>query len=309
MQIFRETKIDFLGKRRIAYIISAAAIVIGLISLIFHGGIKYSIDFTGGTSLQIAFEKPIDAGDIRGSISELGFSKAEIKKIGMESNNEFFIRVEQIGEGAETSEMIEAKLTEAFPDNPYDIRAVTEIGPKIGSELRQAAILAILISLLGILIYVSWRFEFKFAVGAVIALFHDVLITLGIFSLLNLEISLAVVAAFLTIVGYSLNDTIVVYDRIRENLKTYRREKYQNILNISINQTLTRTIVTSLTTLIVVLVLFLFGGSVIHNFSLALIIGVLIGTYSSVFVASPIVLEWYLKFEHSKTRKATRSAR
>ncbi|MBD3377054.1 protein translocase subunit SecF [candidate division KSB1 bacterium] len=309
MQFFRETNINFTGQRRYAYIFSAILILIGLISLLFHGGIEYSIDFTGGTSLQVAFEKPIDAGQIRNAIADIGFGNAEIKQIGLDSENQFIIRVEQMEEGADIATTLENELTKDISENPYDIRAVTEIGPKIGGELRQAAMMAILFALLGILIYISWRFEFKFAVGAVIALFHDVLITLGVFSILNLEVSLAVVAAFLTIVGYSLNDTIVVFDRIRENLKVMRRETIENIFNYSLNQTLSRTVITSVTTLIVVLVLFFLGGEVIHDFSFALIIGVIIGTYSSLYVASPLVLEWQLRTDQKKIRKSSRSSR
>jgi preprotein translocase SecF subunit len=292
MQFFKELHINFIEKRKLAYIISGALILIGLLSLIINVGPRYSIDFTGGTSLQVKFEKSIDAGDLRNSLADIGFGDAEIKSIGASSENEFIIRVEQMSEGTEVATEMERELVRDFPDNPYDIRSAVEIGPKIGGELRRAAIVAVFVSLLGILIYISLRFEFKFAVGAVAALFHDVLITLGIFSLLGLEISLAVVAAFLTIVGYSLNDTIVVYDRIRENVKIIRRDTPENIMNISLNQTLNRTVVTSLTTLMVVVVLYILGGDVIHNFAFALIIGVIIGTYSSIFVASPVVLEW-----------------
>jgi preprotein translocase SecF subunit len=183
---------------------------------------------------------------------------------------------------------------------------VEKVGPKIGAELRKAALWAIIIALFFILLYISWRFEFIFAVGAIAALFHDVLITLGVFSVLRLEISLAIIAAFLTIVGYSLNDTIVVFDRIRENLKVLRRETYENIINTSINQSLSRTIVTSLTTLIVVSILYFFGGEVIHNFAFALIIGVLIGTYSSIFIASPILVEWEKRRELKKAGTLTK---
>ncbi len=309
MQFFRETNINFTGQRRYAYVFSALLILIGLVSLLFHRGIEYSIDFTGGTSLQISFEKPIDAGQIRNSISDIGFGNAEIKQIGTDSENQFIIRVEQMQEGSDIATVLEDELTKDISDNPYDIRAVMEIGPKIGGELRQAAMMAILFALLGILIYISWRFEFKFAVGAVVALFHDVLITLGVFSILNLEVSLAVVAAFLTIVGYSLNDTIVVFDRIRENLKVMRRESPENIFNYSLNQTLSRTVITSLTTLLVVLVLYFIGGEVIHDFSFALIIGIVIGTYSSLYVASPLVLEWQLRTDQKKIRKSSRSSR
>ncbi len=302
MQFFRDLNINFVGKRKIGYVISAALLVIGLVSLIAHGGPRYGIDFTGGTSLQLKFENDISAGDLRSSLANVGYADAEIKRIGLPEENEFIIRVEKLEEGEDAASKMEAQLTQDYPDNPYDIRSVVEVGPKIGGELRRAAVMAVLISLLGILIYISWRFEFKFAVGAVAALFHDVIITVGVFSLLNLEISLAVVAAFLTIVGYSLNDTIVVYDRIRENTKILRRENFINIVNTSLNQTLSRTVITSLTTLIVVLVLYIMGGEVIHDFSFALIIGIVIGTYSSIFVASPIVLEWQSRTE-AKTGK------
>lgn len=292
MQFFKELHIDFIGKRNIAYIFSGALILIGLVSLILHKGPEYSIDFTGGTSLELKFEKTITAGDLRNSLGTVGLGNAEIKQIGSASSNEFIIRAEQMGEGTEVASIVEQQFTKDFPDNAYDVRSAVEIGPKIGGELRRAAVVAVFISLLGILIYISLRFEFKFAVGAVVALFHDVLITLGFFSLLGLEISLAVVAAFLTIVGYSLNDTIVVFDRIRENVKIIRRDTPENIMNTSLNQTLNRTVITSLTTLIVVAVLYFLGGEVIHDFAFALIVGIMIGTYSSIFIASPVVLEW-----------------
>jgi len=293
MQFFQNLNIDFVGKRRIGYIFSGSLILLGILSLIVHKGPKYGIDFTGGTSLEVKFEQNISTADLRGSISDIGFGDAEIKQIGLASENEFIIRVQKQEEGTEASTMIEEELTKDFPDNHYDLRSAQEVGPKIGGELRRAALMAVLISLLGILIYISWRFEFKFAIGAVVALFHDVLITLGLFSLLQMEVSLVVVAAFLTIVGYSLNDTIVVFDRIRENQKIMRREALPGIINVSLNQTLSRTIITSITTLIVVLVLFIMGGEVVHSFAFALLIGVVIGTYSSLFVASPIVLEWH----------------
>jgi len=302
MQLLKNLHLNIIGQRKYAYIFSGVLILIGFVSIFFHKGIKYGIDFTGGTSLQIKFEKQMDAAALRNSLSDIGFGNAELKRIGLPSENEFIIRVEQMEEGADAALIMEEELTKDFPDNKYDIRAVTEIGPKIGSELRRAAFFAVLFSLFGILIYISWRFEFKYAVGAVIALFHDVLITLGIFSLLDYEISLAVVAAFLTIVGYSLNDTIVVFDRIRENLKILRRETFENLVNTSINQTLSRTIITSFTTLLVVFILFIMGGEVIHNFAFALIIGVLIGTYSSIYVASPVIIEWHNRAEIKKRK-------
>ena len=309
MQFLLNANIDFVSKRKIGYILSGALILVGLVSLVLHGGPNYGIDFTGGTSLDLQFENTIDTGDLRNSISDIGFGSAVIKQVGLGAENTFIIRVEKQDEGVQAAQLIEAEFSKDFPDNAYDIRSVQEVGPKIGGELRRTAIMAVFISLLGILIYISYRFKFQFAVGAVAALFHDVLITLGIFSILQLEISLVVVAAFLTIVGYSLNDTIVVFDRIRENQKILRRESFSSITNISLNQTLSRTVITSFTTLLVVLVLYIVGGEVIHDFSFALLVGVIIGTYSSLFVASPIVLEWQTRSEakgkgatHRKTR-------
>jgi len=196
-------------------------------------------------------------------------------------------------------------LHKAFPDNALTLRSVESVGPKIGQELRSAAFWAIAVSLALLLLYISIRFEFIFAVGAVVALFHDVLITLGFFSLLNLEISLAVIAAFLTLVGYSLNDTIVVFDRIRENTKLHRRENLdiKRIINLSINQTISRTILTSLTTFIVVVVLYIFGGEVIHNFAFCMVLGIIVGTYSSVYIAAPLVVEWYEKHKVEQVKR------
>ena len=298
MQFLKDVNIDFLGKRKFGAILSAILIIIGIVSLVLHGGPNYGIDFKGGSSIRLKFEKPIKIVTVRNVLSGIGFGKSEIKQIGEE--NELLIRVQQQENIGEASELITSELTQKIQENKFELREKDTVGPKIGSELRRSAIWAVLAALGLILIYISWRFEFKFAVGAVIALFHDIIITLGVFSILNLEISLAVIAAFLTIVGYSLNDTIVVFDRIRENLKVLRREDYVKIINSSINQTLSRTILTSLTTFIVVIILFFFGGEVIHNFSFAILIGVIIGTYSSIFVASPVVVEWQLRWNQKK---------
>ena len=299
MQFIKDTHINFIGYRKVALTISIALILIGIGSIIFHGGPNYSIDFTGGTSLQIRFEKPIDVKDVRATLSDIGLGSTEIKEFARD--NELLIRLQQ-QDGQDISDKVIAELKSKLSDNEFEIRLKESVGPKVGSELRKAGILAVLFSLLLILIYISWRFEFKFAVGAVVALFHDVMITLGVFSLLDIEFSLAVLGAFLTIIGYSLNDTIVVFDRIRENLKVLRKEEYVSIFNRSINQTLSRTILTSLTTFVVVIILFFFGGEVIHNFSLALVIGVIVGTYSSIFIASPVVVEWYLRGEKNKRK-------
>lgn len=300
MQFLVNANFDFIGRRKAALMFSIVLILIGLGSLLLHKGPNYGIDFLGGTSVELRFEKNISIAEVRSALSKIGFGNAEIKNFGAE--NEVLIRVQEQETGTEISDAIKAELTKSFPENPYTVQLVEKVGPKIGAELRRAAIWAILIALFFILLYISWRFEFIFAVGAIAALFHDVLITLGVFSLLQLEISLAIIAAFLTIVGYSLNDTIVVFDRIRENLKVLRRETYETIINTSINHSLSRTIVTSLTTMIVVMILYLFGGEVIHNFAFALIIGIVVGTYSSIFIASPIVVEWHKRRELKKGR-------
>ncbi len=295
MQLFRNTKIDFIGNRKLALAFSATLILIGIGSLIYHGGPNYGIDFLGGTSIGLRFQKDVSVGDIRAAVGAAGFNDAEIKSFG--GSREVLIRIEQQDAESKMSESIKKSIGQAFPDNPYELLSEDKVGPKIGAELRSAALLAILVALFFILIYISWRFEFVFAIGAIVALFHDVMITLGFFSLLNLELSLAVIAAFLTIVGYSLNDTIVVFDRIRENMKSLRREKYNDIVNISINQSLSRTVVTSVTTMLVVVILYVFGGEVIHDFAFALMVGVAIGTYSSIFIASPILVEWEMRRE------------
>ena len=295
MQFFQTPSIDFVSKRRIAYILSAALFIIGLVSLILRGGPNYGIDFKGGTSIVLRFNQDVTTQEIREALTAIGMGTSEIKRFG--TRNEYLIYIEQ-QQGVSASDMVkqvESTITNSLNNVTYEVRKVDTVGPRIGEELRKAMILAIMLALLLILIYIGWRFELVFAVGSIAALFHDVLITFGIFSLLDFEISLKEIAAFLTIIGYSLNDTIVVYDRIRENLKVMRNEDLSQIMNTSINQCLSRTVVTSLTTFIVVLILFIFGGSVIKGFAFAMLIGIIVGTYSSIFVASPVVLEWQMR--------------
>ena len=277
--------IDFIGKRKIFISISIALILIGLISIIVRGGLKYGIDFAGGTIIQVKFKKKITIGELRKVIK-----KGTIQNFG-DTGDEFLIRYPLTKADTEKLQQdLKLKLTKSFGKNSFEIRRVEMVGPKIGKDLRRKGVIAVIISLIGILIYVTIRFEFRFALGAVLALFHDVLITLGIFSILNKEFDLTVLAAFLTIVGYSLNDTIIVFDRIRENMNKYLKTKFPTIINRSVNETLSRTILTSGTTFFVVLALFLFGGGVIHDFALALLIGIIVGTYSSIYIASPLVL-------------------
>lgn len=306
MQFFKNPNFDFQGRRKSAFIISGALIFIGLISLILHGGPKYSIDFLGGLSIRLQFENPVSESSVRNALATVDLGGSEVKTIKeIGSEPDILIRVKQESAQTDAQELVKNAMMEYFPDNDFEVRSVDRVGPRIGSELRANAFLAVLVTLVLILIYLSWRFEFRFGIGAVAALFHDVLITLGIFSILNLEISLAIVAAFLTIVGYSLNDTIVVFDRIRENLKKHSTDTLEHVINLSINETISRTIVTSGTTLLVVLMLFIFGGQVIHDFAFALLIGIVIGTYSSMYIAAPILLEWRKR----ETLKKKRSRR
>lgn len=302
MRIVKDTNIDFMSRTFIASCISALLILVGAVSLITNGGPKLSIDFKGGTLVAVNFTEPVDINKIRSSLSSVSidgqnfdFSKEEIKHFGDESN--VAIRIASIeNEPPRFANRVSESLASVYPDLlPSEksdfILSIDKVGPKVGAELSSDAILAILYALGFILIYISVRFEFKYAIGAIAALTHDVLITLGVFSILGYEISLAVIAAFLTIVGYSLNDTIVIFDRVRENVKSLKGSSMESVINQSINDSLSRTIVTSLTTFLVVLILFLVGGEVIHTFSFAMIVGVVIGTYSSIFVASPIVIK------------------
>lgn len=302
MEFLVGTHINFLGHRRAAFIISAAVILIGLISLAVQGGPKLGIDFAGGVLLQVKFEESITAESIRESLDAAGVEGAEIQHFG--GDREAIIRL--TAEDAEEHDMAGAILNQLNADNPGNTATFMReelVGPKIGEELRGKATMAIIYALIGILIYISLRFEFKFAVGAVAALVHDVLIVLGLFSVTGRSLSLPVIAAFLTIVGYSLNDTIVIYDRIREDRRKLYGKSFVDIVNTSLNESLSRTLVTSLTTLLVVLCLFIFGGEVIKDFAFALMVGVIVGTYSSIYVASPLVVEWQIKQEARRRRR------
>ena len=300
MRIIKDTNIDFMKQMRLGFILSGVIILIGLGSLLLHGGPKLSIDFEGGTMVAVHFTDEMDVNDIRSSLSSVNvegrsydYSKQEIKHFGTPASISVRLASQEEEHGNIAQAVID-HLYNAFPENvPEDskdfILSIEKVGPKVGAELSGKVIMAIISALGLILIYISIRFEFKFALGAIAALAHDVIITLGLFSILGLEISLPIIAAFLTIVGYSLNDTIVIFDRIRENIKTRRRDDYLTIINSSINESLSRTIITSLTTFFVVMILWLFGGEVIHNFAFAMMVGVIVGTYSSIYVASPIV--------------------
>jgi len=365
MKVFENLNIDFISKRKIAYVISGTLILLGLLSLAVRG-LEYGIDFKGGTDIALKFDKPIDIAEARSNLSKLDLGNIEVKTFGDDTG--ILLRTELqsvpanvynevIGEinsailtiaadsivsisdsssnavtftftdvnvanqvesklqndGYQTSRLddnniivrvgiadwVVGELKSKIPNNNFEILKEDHVGPKIGSELKQDSVISVILALLGILIYLGFRFKFIFAFGGVVALFHDVLITLGLFSILkglvpglNLEISITVVAAFLTLVGYSINDTVIVFDRIRENIKIHKTASIEDNINIAINSTMRRTVITSLTTLFTSAVLLIFGGEVLSGFAFALTFGIIIGTYSSIFVASPIIYEY-----------------
>lgn len=292
------TNFDFVGKIKITVGISAALVVISILSVILHGGLNFGIDFAGGTVIQIRFSGHAPADAIRKAFTGIDVEDAVIQEIG---ENEVIVRTNQ----AMTKELqtkVDQALTGQFGAGQYEIRQIEFVGPKVGKDLTNKAILAVIFSWIGMLIYIAWRFEFRYALGGIIALVHDTIIAIGALSLLNKEFTLTIVAALLTLIGYSINDTIVVFDRIRENRKKDLRRNLGNVINSSINETLSRTILTSFTVILVLLALFFLGGAVIHDFSFVLLVGVVIGTYSSIFIASPIVLA----FENLQLRREKR---
>jgi preprotein translocase subunit SecF len=298
MQIFKNANYDFIRYKKIALIGSISFLVISLIFGIIHGGLNFSIDFAGGTLVQLKFDKPVkeNLGLIRSAVNSLGFGSPEIKSIGAAEHNEIQITVTKQAEGSLVADQIRSVIAKDLPDNKAEMRRVEKVGPKIGSELKTNTIIAGILSLIAILIYVSFRFHLPFAVAATIPLFHDTLVTLGLFVILDKEISLTLIAALLTIIGYSLNDTIVIFDRIRENMHGgLRGRDFTALVNKSINQTLGRTIITSLTTIVVVLALYILGSEAIKDFALALFVGITVGTYSTIYIASPILLYWHSK--------------
>lgn len=309
--LFKDANYPFLSWRKIGFVISCVLILATFVSIALRGGLRYSIDFTGGTLVQLEFDRPIDTQALRVALNEMsGLESFEVQRFGDPSDVVIRAQV-PAGEEEEFGQRISEHLQQspALEDRSFTEVRSEAVGPKIGEELKTQAILAMIYALGLILIYVAVRFDMKFGVGAIAATIHDIVLAIGAFSLLDKEISLAVVAAFLTIVGYSLNDTIVVFDRIREDLKSMRRESYETVVNTAVNQTLSRTIITSGTTLLVVLFLFFLGGEVIHDFSFALLVGIVIGTYSSIFVGAPIVVEWHQRFDEKKTEKKPARAR
>jgi preprotein translocase SecF subunit len=294
MEFIRDSKIDFASKRFIALGASALLLLVGLFFMVIHHGMAYSIDFTGGTLLQYRFEQPVSDGDLRRVLGQAGIS-AEITAVqdGEQTGSESLIKIPGQEISPEQQDRINQAFVSAFPGNTYELRKVDRIGPRVGEELKWDAMLAVVVSLLLIVVYITVRFEFMFAIGALAATAHDVLIMLGIISIMKTEISLSIIAALLTIVGYSLNDTIVVYDRIRENMKRMAGKPVVDIVNASVNQTLSRTILTATTTLFVVVVMLVFGGETLKPMVFSLFVGISVGTYSSIFIAAPILIEWH----------------
>jgi preprotein translocase subunit SecF len=322
------THIDFIGRRRVAILTSLLVIAVGLGSIPWRG-FRTGIDFSGGTEVQLRFQgdKPVDEGEIRTVLSGLGISGASVIRFGAEGGKEFLVRVpgelavpeagQEAGEGEDAAtttpdsrrayfERLQTALQTAVA--PVDIERVEFVGPKVGAELRRDGILSLSVACALILVYIAFRFSLRFAPGAVVALVHDVLVTSGLWVLLGMEFDLSVLAALLAIIGYSLNDTIIVYDRIRENMALRTTREIEDLLNRSVNQTLSRTLLTSGTTLLAVLALLIFGGPVIRPFALTMAIGIVVGTYSSIYIASPMVLWLEMRFGKSAGRAAGKAA-
>ena len=336
-----DINIDFVGKRKIAFSVSLAMIIISIASLVIHGGPKYGIDFAGGTLVQVKFNEPVTLKNIKSGLAAIDLGKSSVQGFGEQSENEYLIRTDR---SVMTSGGFSLKIQQTLESSTgkgVTVRRVEMVGPQVGKDLREKALFAMFYALLFIAIYISGRFELKwllsgviagvlmgavyflsifhvsvpyliaaailvslalywflglkYAMGATVALIHDVTITVGIFSIFNKEFTLPIIAALLTIIGYSLNDTIIVFDRIRENLRKYHKKPLEVIINRSVNETLSRTILTSMTTLVVVVALFVLGGGIIHDFAFALLVGIAVGTYSSIYVASPILLAWQVR--------------
>ncbi len=293
LEILGKTNVDFMGKRYIAFIFSGILVLLGCLSAwsVVRGTANLGIDFAGGTAVQLKFAQPVRIDEARRALQTNGLEAAEIQEFA--SENKLLVRVKAVTTIEEKiADRVVAVFNKEFPDNRPEVDSSTEIGPTVGRKLQQDALIAIMISFAGIILYIAARFQFRFGVAAAVATLHDVLAVMGLFYLLNKEITLLIVTALLTLAGYSLTDTVVVFDRIRENLRVRRRDPIETVINNGINQVLSRTIVTSLTVVLVLIPLTIAGGEVLHDFSLALLWGVIIGTYSSIFVASPLLIVW-----------------
>ena len=294
IELVKNTKIDFMGLKKYAFSFSAILVILGFVGTvqIYRGKANLGIDLGGGTSIQLKFQKPFSMDEIRSLLAKAGHGEATLQEVSGE--NILLVKLRALGKQDEkmVAEPMVNLLRQSIQGNPFVVESVSEIGPAIGHKLRQDAALAMLVSALAIILYLAWRFEFKFGVAAAIATYHDIFAMVGIFWILGIEMDLLFITALLTVGGYSLTDTVVVFDRIRENIRLRKKGTFSETINLSVNEVLSRTIVTSLTVFIATVSLLIFGGIVLHNFALALAIGVVIGTYSSIFVASPVVAIW-----------------
>ena len=294
IELVKNTKIDFMGLKKYAFSFSAILVILGIVGTvqIYRGKANLGIDLAGGTSIQLKFQKTFSMDEIRSLLAKAGHGEATLQEVSGE--NILMVKLRALGKQDEkmVAEPMVNLLRQSLPGNPFVVESVSEIGPAIGHKLRQDAELAMLVSALAIIIYLAWRFEFKFGVAAAIATFHDIFSIVGIFWVLGIEMDLLFITALLTIGGYSLTDTVVVFDRIRENIRLRKKGTFSETINLSVNEVLSRTIVTSTTVFIAVVALLVFGGIVLRNFALALAMGIVVGTYSSIFVASPVVALW-----------------
>ena len=301
MEIFNpHANFDFIGKKNV-FIAFSIFLVIGSLISIFKPGLKFGIDFSGGTEVQIQFNKSIDSAEVRKILNDSGFKDSSVQHLGVAGSQEFLIRLEQTSGNLKSLQDDVAKtFTKSQGEGSFNIKKIEMVGPRVGADLKRRGAWALFYSLIGILIYVALRFDYRFAPGGVVALLHDAIIPLGVFAVLGKKFDLTILAAILTIIGYSINDTIVIFYRIRELMKTYPGMDIVAIVNKSVNETMSRTILTSLTVFISLLAIFFFGGEVIHDFAFAMLIGVIVGTYSTIFIASPIFLFLYHRAEKKK---------
>jgi preprotein translocase subunit SecF len=301
LEILHNINVDWMRRRHLAYVFSGALVAASIVSLILHGGPRYGVDFTGGTMVEVSVTPPPHVDEVRSAVSAAGIPGAEIQQIERPGN--FLVRFGPEVGGDRPAELVKAGLERALPQATVEIRGTGSVGPRVGEELRSNAIKAVFLALGLILVYVAIRYDWRYSVGAVVALFHDVFIAFGAVVATDREITLTVVAAFLTIAGFSINDTIVVFDRIRERRQALRKEAPEKVMNIAVNETLSRTIITSLTVALTTVALFVFGGNAIHDFSFAMLVGVVFGTYSSVYVASALALDTQLWLERQAKKQ------
>lgn len=300
IQMLVGTNVPFMAYRKYAYMFSSALVLATLVWLAMNGGPNYSVDFTGGTLLQVRLSQIQSADRVRAALDAGGMRGFELQQMTAENASEYIMRLPPSETRVDPFPTVKSAIEKQMPGTQVELRRTEQVGPKVGKELRSKAFWAILGSLGGILLYVGLRYEFKFALGAILAVFHDVMVTLGVLCFANREVSLTVIAALLTIAGFSINDTIVVFDRIRERSKTLRKEKHSRVMDIAVNETLSRTVITSLTVALTALALFIWGGEVLRDFSLAMLVGVVFGTYSSVYVASGLALDIWIWLDRRK---------